>query len=150
MNKVTVLTAGYVQAIEGRQLIPGASDNGARRVASTVTLIQSDHAIVMADPGMVTDRALILNPLKTVGISPQDVTHIFISHHHPDHTVNIALFPKRGVAVGGSLIRRPVRPTFCPREKRHRRSLAADNIRRRTCDASTSSRGNASATTVAL
>jgi glyoxylase-like metal-dependent hydrolase (beta-lactamase superfamily II) len=93
MNKVTVLTAGYVQAIEGRQLIPGASDNGARRVASTVTLIQSDHAIVMADPGMVTDRALILNPLKTVGISPQDVTHIFISHHHPDHTVNIALFP---------------------------------------------------------
>ena len=93
MNKVTVLTTGYVQAIEGRQLIPGSLDNGARRVTSTLTLIQSDHAIVMADPGMVTDRALILNPLKTVGISPQDVTHIFISHHHPDHTVNIALFP---------------------------------------------------------
>jgi glyoxylase-like metal-dependent hydrolase (beta-lactamase superfamily II) len=97
MNKVTVLTAGYVQAIEGQQLIPGASDNGARRVASTVTLIQSDQAIVIADPGMVTDRALILNPLKKAEVSPQDVTHIFISHHHPDHTVNIALFPNAEV-----------------------------------------------------
>jgi glyoxylase-like metal-dependent hydrolase (beta-lactamase superfamily II) len=97
MNKVTVLTAGYVQAIEGQQLIPGASDDGARRVASTVTLIQSDHAIVVADPGMVTDRALILDSLKKAGLSPHDVTHIFISHHHPDHTVNMTLFPNAEV-----------------------------------------------------
>jgi glyoxylase-like metal-dependent hydrolase (beta-lactamase superfamily II) len=93
MNHVTVLTAGYVQAIEGRQLIPGTSDDGARRVARTVTLIQSDHAIVVADPGMVTDRTLILDPLTKAGVSQQGVTHVFISHHHPDHTVNISLFP---------------------------------------------------------
>jgi hypothetical protein len=55
--------------------------------------IQSAHAIVVADPGIVRDRALILDPLRTAGVSPQDVTHIFISHHHPDHTVNITLFP---------------------------------------------------------
>jgi glyoxylase-like metal-dependent hydrolase (beta-lactamase superfamily II) len=96
-NKVTVLTEGYVQAIEGRQLIPGTTPDGARRVASTVALIQSESAIVVADPGMVTDRGLILDPLKKAGVSPQDVTHIFISHHHPDHTVNIALFPNAEV-----------------------------------------------------
>lgn len=97
MNKVTVLTPGYAQPIEGRKLIPFTSDDGARRVASTITLIQSDHAVVVADPGMVTDRSLILDPLKKTSISPLDVTHIFISHHHIDHTVNIALFPNAEV-----------------------------------------------------
>ena len=96
-NKVTVLTEGYVQAIEGRQLIPGTTPDGARRVASTVVLIQGANAIVVADPGMVTDRGLIVDPLTNAGVSPQEVTHIFISHHHPDHTVNIALFPNAEV-----------------------------------------------------
>lgn len=96
-NTVTVLTEGYVQAIEGRQLIPGTTPDGARRVASTVALIQGENAIVVADPGMVTDRGLIVDPLTKAGVSPQEVTHIFISHHHPDHTVNIALFPNAEV-----------------------------------------------------
>ena len=46
---------------------------------------------------MVTDRGLIVDPLKQAGVTPQDVTHIFISHHHPDHTVNMALFPNAEV-----------------------------------------------------
>jgi glyoxylase-like metal-dependent hydrolase (beta-lactamase superfamily II) len=96
-NKVTVLTEGYVQAIEGRQLIPGTTPDGARRVASTVALIQGENAIVVVDPGMVTDRGLIVDPLTKAGVSPQEVTHIFISHHHPDHTVNMALFPNAEV-----------------------------------------------------
>jgi glyoxylase-like metal-dependent hydrolase (beta-lactamase superfamily II) len=96
-NKVTVLVEGHVKAIEGRQLIPGMSDEGARQVASTVTLIQGETATVVADPGMVTDRALIVDGLKKAGVSPEDVTHVFISHHHPDHTVNIALFPNAEV-----------------------------------------------------
>ena len=63
MRKVTVLVEGYVKAIEGRQLIPGVSADGARHVTGTVTLIQDDRAVVVADPGMVTDRALILEGL---------------------------------------------------------------------------------------
>lgn len=96
-NKVTVLLEGYVQPIEGRQLIPGMADDGARKVAGTVVLIQGENATVVADPGMVTDRALIVDALKNAGVSPEDVTHVFISHHHPDHTVNIALFPNAEV-----------------------------------------------------
>jgi glyoxylase-like metal-dependent hydrolase (beta-lactamase superfamily II) len=96
-NEVVVITEGYVKAIEGRQLIPGTSDDGARHIAGTVALIKGDGVVVVADPGMVTDRNLIVNGIKKNGILPEDVTHVFISHHHPDHTVNIALFPNAEV-----------------------------------------------------
>ena len=46
---------------------------------------------------MVTERALIVEALNKAGVAPEDVTHVFISHHHPDHTVNIALFPNAEV-----------------------------------------------------
>jgi glyoxylase-like metal-dependent hydrolase (beta-lactamase superfamily II) len=82
-----------VKAIEGRQLIPGVSADGARHVAGTIVLIRGDDVLIVADPGMVTDRALIMDALAKEGVSPQEVTHVFVSHHHPDHTVNVALFP---------------------------------------------------------
>jgi len=97
INKVTVLIEGYAKAIEGHQFLPGASDDGARRVAGTVVLIRGNNAIIVSDPGMVTDRALIVEALKKEGVPPEDVTHVFISHHHPDHTVSIALFPNAEV-----------------------------------------------------
>ena len=32
-----------------------------------------------------------------LGLAADAVTHVFLSHHHPDHTVNIALFPNAEV-----------------------------------------------------
>lgn len=32
-----------------------------------------------------------------MGHAPEDVTDVVISHHHPDHTINIALFPAAAV-----------------------------------------------------
>ena len=97
MNTVTVLIEGYVKAIEGRQLIPGVAADGARHVAGTVVLIRGEQASIVADPGMATDRALIVAALAKEGVAPHEVTHVFVSHHHPDHTVNIALFPNAEV-----------------------------------------------------
>jgi glyoxylase-like metal-dependent hydrolase (beta-lactamase superfamily II) len=72
-----VLTAGYYQ----------------RGVASTVGLIRDGPVIAVVDPGMVRDRSLILDPLGALGVQPEDVTDVVFSHHHPDHTINAALFP---------------------------------------------------------
>ena len=47
---------------------------------------------------MVTDRALIVAALRKK--ASRTVTHVFVSHHHPDHTVNIALFPNAEVVDG--------------------------------------------------
>jgi len=62
-------------------------------VASTVGLIRDGDVRVIVDPGMVRDRALILDPLTALGVQPRDVTDVVFSHHHPDHTLNAALFP---------------------------------------------------------
>lgn len=76
--RVDVLHAGYAR-----------SDG----VASTVGLIRDGSRVIVVDPGMVADRASILEPLDRLGVEPAQVTDVVISHHHPDHTVNIALFP---------------------------------------------------------
>src|SRR5438270_7757912 len=71
-----VLTVGYAQD----------------RVASTVTLIRDGSATIVVDPGMVAARSAILDPLRGLGLTPEDVTDVVLSHHHPDHTLNVALF----------------------------------------------------------
>lgn len=63
------------------------------RVASSIVLVRDGDALIVVDPGMVARRSLILDPLRELGVAPEAVTHVFLSHHHPDHTVNIALFP---------------------------------------------------------
>lgn len=46
---------------------------------------------------MVASRSVILHPLAGLGYEPSQVTDVVVSHHHPDHTVNIALFPNARV-----------------------------------------------------
>lgn len=62
------------------------------RVASTVVLVRDGTAVIVVDPGMVANRSLILDPLAALGVDPRDVTDVVFSHHHPDHTLNAALF----------------------------------------------------------
>ena len=63
------------------------------RVGSSVTLVCDADALIVADPGMVARRSLILDPLAALGVGPEAVTHVFLSHHHPDHSTNVTLFP---------------------------------------------------------
>lgn len=96
-NKVTILLGGYVKPIKGKEFPPGVKPNGARKVASTMALVQGKGVTLVIDPGMVVDRSLIKNSLEKYGVALESVTHIFISHHHPDHTVNIGMFPNAEV-----------------------------------------------------
>jgi glyoxylase-like metal-dependent hydrolase (beta-lactamase superfamily II) len=63
-------------------------------VASTVTFVADGDVRVVVDPGMVPDPgAAILDPLAALGVAPEEVTDVVLSHHHPDHTLHAALFP---------------------------------------------------------
>jgi glyoxylase-like metal-dependent hydrolase (beta-lactamase superfamily II) len=79
---VFVLHEGYV----GR-------DGDDERVAGTVTLILDGDAVIVVDPGMVASREALLPALTACGPQAGDVTDVVFSHHHPDRTVNAALFP---------------------------------------------------------
>lgn len=67
------------------------------RVASTVSYVREGDVLVIVDPGMVPDRAAILTPLRRLVDSPDHITDVIFSHHHPDHTLNAALFPQARV-----------------------------------------------------
>ena len=42
---------------------------------------------------MVPNPEAILEPLSALGEIPTNITDVVFSHHHPDHTLNAALFP---------------------------------------------------------
>jgi glyoxylase-like metal-dependent hydrolase (beta-lactamase superfamily II) len=71
-------------------LVEGRADD--ESVMSTVGLVRDGNTIIVIDPGMVRDRSQILKPLAALGVDPGQVTDIVLSHHHPDHTLNAALF----------------------------------------------------------
>ena len=92
------------------------------RVASTVVLVRDGDAVMVIDPGMVAHRGAILDPLSTLGLAPHQVTDVVFSHHHPDHTLNGALFPEarfhdhwaRSTKTTSGLTDRPT-GSSCPR-----------------------------------
>ena len=67
------------------------------RTASSVAFVRDGDARIVVDPGMVASRSLILDPLAELGVAPDEVSHVFLSHHHPDHTINVGLFPNADV-----------------------------------------------------
>ena len=83
---VDVVAAGYIRPAEDGQ-----------HVGSTVGLIRHGAVAVVVDPGLVESRDGLVAALAGLGVSPEAVTDVVISHHHPDHTVNIALFPNAKV-----------------------------------------------------
>src|SRR5215469_17460957 len=79
---VRILHEGYVREA-----------NDGEHVGGTVTLIVDGDTVVIVDPGMVSSRDALLSALAGHGVPADAVTDVVFSHHHPDHTVNAALFP---------------------------------------------------------
>src|SRR5215213_1202959 len=81
--EVFVLADGYVRA----------DPDGTRHVGSSVSFIRDGDALVIVDPGFQASQELIISPLAALGVVPDQITDVVFSHHHPDHTLNAALFP---------------------------------------------------------
>src|ERR1051326_7341772 len=78
-------------------LFHGYAKNGdspeVSRVASSVAFVHEGDVRAIIDPGMVPQPEAMLEPLAALGVSPESITDVIFSHHHPDHTLNAALFP---------------------------------------------------------
>lgn len=78
-------------------LLAGSLTDDGGGVVSSCSLIRDAARVIVVDPGMAERRADILDPLLALGVAPEAVSDVVLSHHHPDHTVNVALFPNAAV-----------------------------------------------------
>jgi glyoxylase-like metal-dependent hydrolase (beta-lactamase superfamily II) len=62
-------------------------------VTSTCSLVREGDALIIIDPGLSPSQSAILEPLAALGVDRAQVTDVVLSHHHPDHALNVALFP---------------------------------------------------------
>jgi glyoxylase-like metal-dependent hydrolase (beta-lactamase superfamily II) len=78
-------------------LLRGGLTDADGGVASSCSLVRDGDRAIVIDPGMASGPEAILGPLRALGLEPGDVTDVVLGHHHPDHTLNAALFPNASV-----------------------------------------------------
>lgn len=81
MNKVHILIEGYAH--------PG--EDGSYVASPTTSLIEAGDKKILVDPG--TNKEKLSNALKKWGIDKSEIDFIFLSHYHPDHFLNLKMFP---------------------------------------------------------
>jgi glyoxylase-like metal-dependent hydrolase (beta-lactamase superfamily II) len=93
----TELLAALRRSARFDVLLAGSLTSTGGRVVSTCSLIRDAERTIVVDPGMAARQSDILEPLAALGIAPEAVTDVVLSHHHPDHTLNAGLFPAAAV-----------------------------------------------------
>ncbi|NYZ79775.1 MBL fold metallo-hydrolase [Candidatus Micrarchaeota archaeon] len=76
------------------------SKSGMRASPATV-LIKDKGKKILVDPG--ANKKKLLNSLKRGGLKPKDIDLIFITHYHPDHILNLNMFPSKVVLDGDTI-----------------------------------------------
>jgi glyoxylase-like metal-dependent hydrolase (beta-lactamase superfamily II) len=77
-------------------LIPGhVKDTPAgKSVHPSVSLVRDGDLVIVVDPGILDDPALLTDALAAQQVGVDDVTHVFVTHHHLDHTRHVGMFPR--------------------------------------------------------
>lgn len=88
MNKVKVLVEGYAHA----------NEDGTYTASPTCTLVESNGKKFLVDPGTSAEK--LAEALKRENIEEKDLSFIYLSHYHPDHWLNVRLFPNLDIYDG--------------------------------------------------
>ncbi len=80
------------------QGIPAVSDRGALGWC-TVALIRCRDKKILIDTGSNGDRGNLLRGLRELGIGPEDINYVILTHLHYDHCQNLEIFPNAKVFV---------------------------------------------------
>ncbi|OGF18754.1 hypothetical protein A3I35_00615 [Candidatus Falkowbacteria bacterium RIFCSPLOWO2_02_FULL_45_15] len=92
MSEIKILIQGYARPAKGGYI-----------ASPTTTLIKDSGKLILVDPG-ANDKAL-LRELAKEKLKPGDIDIIFLTHYHPDHILNIRLFPQADVYDGNTIYR---------------------------------------------
>ena len=94
MAEVQILVTGYVKEGEGpEENIPAFLEgHGALFVQPSVSLVRDGDILLMVDPGILRDVGSLHRALQSHDLTADDITHVFVTHQHIDHTRNVGLF----------------------------------------------------------
>lgn len=107
MYSIWVLEYSYIEAVPVSVQIYAAHNEGTRRIPFGYVLIKGPGVVAMVDVGfnlkdygaVIAEESNIVNwrspraTLAECGVTPEDVTHVFLTHAHYDHMGGIELFP---------------------------------------------------------
>jgi len=89
MNKLHILVQGYAKpSKKGKSFFASSSS----------ILIQNNHKNILIDPG--ADKNALLLGLEKINLTIKDIDILFLTHWHPDHCLNIQLFPELDIMDG--------------------------------------------------
>ena len=72
----------------------GIRSNVGTMGAAAVTLIEQDNTKILVDVGHFGNRYQLLDSLNKLGLTPNDINYIVLTHINWDHCLNIDLFQK--------------------------------------------------------
>lgn len=68
---------------------------------STILIYSNDKKVLM-DPG--TNNEMLMKSLDAEKLKPEDIDVVYLTHYHPDHWLNIRLFPITTPIIDATLI----------------------------------------------
>lgn len=87
MAELKIIVEGYAR-----------EEKGVMFASPTTVLIKDSNKNILIDPG--ANKELLLKGLKKEGLKLENIDIVFISHYHPDHFLNIRLFPDKDIYDG--------------------------------------------------
>ncbi|WP_426524163.1 MBL fold metallo-hydrolase [Bradyrhizobium sp. McL0615] len=95
---------------------------------STIALLRSDRHKILIDVGAFGIRKPLESQLKAIGVAPEDITDVVLTHAHYDHSVNFVLFDRATVWIGAKEIEWAAAqpPGFDPLPELYVQALATD------------------------
>lgn len=88
MIKIHILIEGYAHPGDGDSFV----------ASPTTALIEVGGQKILFDPGANAD--LLKTALQKAHVDSKDISFIYLSHYHPDHFLNLKLFPHLDVYDG--------------------------------------------------
>lgn len=91
MNTIKILVEGYANK----------NADGSFNASPSSILVESNGKKVIIDPG--ANDKLFLKNLAAENLTVDDIDIVFLTHYHPDHFLNIRLFPNHPIYDGETI-----------------------------------------------
>jgi N-acyl homoserine lactone hydrolase len=140
LQRLYVLDCGWALGKDQARWSPGVNEGKPIELSDNCYLVKHESGLLLWDTGIpdavhgksegvpVANGAIVYHRDKTLagqlaelGVKPEDIAYVAISHTHGDHVGNVALFPAATILIQGAEyefgLKMPQPPQFQPSQK---------------------------------